>query len=333
MRGELRCQRHSPRLHQDRGPEGGSSLHPALISTFAEATVNTAKISYRFGSALKRRKNTIMSNQVNHNADAQKLMKEAKGFRLPNEWMPKGIKNLYFLGLALLSIRLFTHVIPGPWGYATSAVAVLAEGIALYSTHYFSRGSGAFRWALGLSGGCLLTFSIVHSTFSILDLNGAAAMYPELLERVDYYSHIVAFPLLAVLIGLSVIGICMTHPINRIRLKQAAEHTKIAIDRAEAASQLELMRSRAALQVAWLDYLREHNEREREYLKLLGEQIEIEEKKARMIAEISDPALQMRLKDELGLQTRQPFAAAGVNSGGEQNWHKTDGKWERRSRR
>ncbi|SRR6266511_376470 len=269
-----------------------------------------------------------VSYQGQHNPDKEKLMKEAKRFRLPVEWPPQTIKILFFIGLALLSVRLFTHLIPGFWGHATSAIAIIAEGVALYSSHYFSRASGKFRWALGFSGFFLLTFSIVHSTFSILDLNGAAALYPGLYERVNFYSHLVAFPLLAGLIGVSVIAICMTHPINRIRLKQAVEHTKIAVARAEAASQLELMRAQATLELAWLDHLREHNERENKYLELLQKKIEIEETKARMIAEISDPALRMRLTNEFA-QSRQPLTAAGVNSGQMQDWRQNSGRWER----
>jgi hypothetical protein len=249
-------------------------------------------------------------DQDQYISDKDRLTEEARRFRLPSEWMPQTFKVVFFIGLALLNVRLFTHVVPGWWGYATAAVAVMAEVIALYASHYFSRGSGWFRWALGLSGGCLLAFSIVHSTFSILDMNGAADLYPGVYERINFYSHVIAFPLLAGLLGLSVIGITMTHPINRIRLQQAAEHTEIAIARAKAASQLELMRAQATLHLAWLDHLREQNEREKVYLELLQELIAIEESKAQMIASVNDPALRRKLANELSFQAQKPFAAA-----------------------
>jgi hypothetical protein len=62
-----------------------------------------------------------------------------------------------------------------------------------------------------------MAFSLVHGTFSILDLIGVA----EISEAVRAYSRLVAFPLLAGLLGLAVIAISMTHPKNIVRLRQA----------------------------------------------------------------------------------------------------------------
>src|SRR5215510_15311547 len=143
-----------------------------------------------------------------HQADKQKLEAEAKDFRLPGEMLPQVFKCLFFTGLGVLNYRLFSHAVPGLWGQATGVVAVMAESIALYATHNFSRSAGLFRFALGASGFVLMAFSMVHGTFSILALIGAA----DVSATVTYYSRVVAFPLLAALLGVSVVAITMTRP-------------------------------------------------------------------------------------------------------------------------
>src|SRR5215510_11833191 len=164
----------------------------------------------------------------------------------------------YSHGLGVLNYRLFSHAVPGLWGQSTGVVAVMAEAIALYATHNFSRSAGLFRFALGASGFVLMAFSMVHGTFSILDLIGVA----DLSAAVQYYSRIVAFPLLAGLLGVAVVAITMTHPKNIIRLRQALAHTAIVIGRAKAASELELMRAQSVLDQARLDRQRERTKRE-----------------------------------------------------------------------
>src|SRR5215510_7354477 len=218
-----------------------------------------------------------LSRADQHQADKQKLEAEAKDFRLPGELLPQVFKYLFFVGLGFLNYRLFSHAVPGLWGQSTGLVAVMAEAIALYATHNFSRSSGLFRISLGLAGACLMAFSLVHGTFSILDLIGVA----EISEAVRAYSRLVAFPLLAGLLGVSVIAITMTHPKNIIRLKQALAHTAIVTGRAKAASELELMRSQSVLDQARLDQQRERTRREQEYLIEVEKLIQVEERKAR----------------------------------------------------
>jgi hypothetical protein len=121
------------------------------------------------------------------------LEAEARQFRLPSETLPQIFKYLFFVGLAFLNYRLFAHAVPGAWGQATGCVAVMAEAIALYSTHNYSRSSGLFRLSLGVAGVLLMAFSLIHGTFSILDLIGVA----DISDAVRYYSRVVAFPLLA----------------------------------------------------------------------------------------------------------------------------------------
>src|SRR5262245_18406471 len=124
----------------------------------------------------------------------------------------------------------------------------MAEAIALYSIHNFSRSAGVFRFYLGASGCVLMAFTVVLGRFSFLDLVRVASLS----ARIEYYSHVVAFPLLAALLGVSVVAITMTHPTYIIRLKQALAHMAIVTGRAQAASELELMRAQSILDQARL---------------------------------------------------------------------------------
>jgi hypothetical protein len=240
-----------------------------------------------------------------HQADLRALEDEARQFKLPSETLPQIFKYLFFAGLAFLNYRLFAHAVPGAWGQATGCVAVMAEAIALYSTHNFSRSAGLFRLSLGVAGVLLMAFSLVHGTFSILDLIGAA----NISATVHYYSRTIAFPLLSGLLGLAVIAITMSHPKNIVRLRQAFAHTHIAIGRAEAASELQLMRAQSVVEQARLDRQRERTRREAEYLQEVEKLIGVEERKRAMVAAISDPQLREALSRELGVEapkTAQP---------------------------
>jgi hypothetical protein len=103
------------------------------------------------------------------------------------------------------------------------------------------------------------------------------------------------------LLGLSVIAMTMTHPKNIVRLKQALAHTRIVIGRAEAASELELMRAQAVVEQARLDRQRERTRRESEYLIEVEKLIGLEERKRAMVSAISDPTLREALARELGV--------------------------------
>ena len=225
------------------------------------------------------------------------LESEAREFRTPSEILPQILKVIFFAGLGFLNYRLFSKTVPGFWGHATGVVAVMAEAIALYSTHNFSRSSGWFRLTLGLSGTVLMLFAIAHSTFSFLDLVGAAEVSP----TVHAYARLVAFPLLASLLGLSVVAITMTHPRNTVRLEQAAAHTATLTGRARAASTLSVMRAQAIIDAAQLEHQKEKNQRERELLAELAKQLRTEQEKIDLIAAIPHKDLREKLAHEFGI--------------------------------
>lgn len=241
-------------------------------------------------------------------AEKNKLENEAKNFKLPGEAGPQIVKYAVFIGLAFLNFRLFSELVPGPRGIATGVVAIVSEYLALYSFHNFSRSAGAFRVVLGLSGVALAAFSITHGAFSFFDMVGVAELGP----TIHWYSRMVAFPLLAALVAVSSIAMGLTHPVNLVRLKQAFAHTQIATGRAQAASELELMKAQAVIEQAKLDNQKERIRRESEYLESLGSLIAVEQKKRDMVAAIPDPELREALARELGIEV--PKSATSPSS-------------------
>lgn len=231
-------------------------------------------------------------------AELKKLDAEADQFKLPSETLPQFFKYVFFVGLAFLNFRLFSHTVPGAWGTATGIVAMIAECLAIYCSHYFSRAAGLFRYSLGICGALLMGFSLIHGSFSILDLIGVW----EYSEDIEFYSRVVAFPLLAGLIGLTVLALTMTHPNNMVRLREALAHTRIASDRAEAASDARMMRTRALIERARLETQKQRTETELEYVTELEKYIGVEAKKRRLIAGISDPDMRQAVAQDFGVK-------------------------------
>ena len=84
---------------------------------------------------------------------------------MPGESLPQVFKYLFFIGLGFLNYRLFSHAVPGLWGQATGVVAVMAEAIALYAAHNFSRSASLFRLSLGASGFVVLRQNSIYMYF------------------------------------------------------------------------------------------------------------------------------------------------------------------------
>jgi len=248
-------------------------------------------------------KNYFEKTEGKH-AEIKKLEGEADQFKLPSEGFPQVLKVIFFIGLACLNYRLFAHSIPGLWGQATGVVACMCEGLALYCLYYFSRSAGAFRLALGACGGVLMLFSLIHGTFSILDLMHISTLG----ATIKSYSH-VAFPVLAGLLGLSLIAITMSHPNSLVRLREALAHTKIVQSRAEAASDLKLMRTSGVIEDARLEHRQEQVKRQSAYLNTLKQYIGIEQEKRNLIASIPDPRLRQELAQEIGMDLSEHDSA------------------------
>lgn len=233
--------------------------------------------------------------------DQAVLRAEAKEFKTPGELLPQILKYIFFLGLAFLNFRLFYKTVPGLYGVAIGSLAILGEILAVYAIHNFSRSSGMHRIALGIGGGALCVFALTHSAFSFFDIVGDVPF----MNTVHIYARQYAFPILFGLIGLMAIALKMTHPKNQIRLAQAKAHSDILIDRAKAASELELLHSRSTIERANLDRLNEKIALDTEYLASLRQTIDNEQAKIEMVANIPEKPLREKIARDLGLDLAQ----------------------------
>lgn len=230
--------------------------------------------------------------------DERDLTSEAKQFKTPSEFFPKAVKVAFFIGLALLNVRLFHKLVPGNWGYAIGACAALAEGLAFYCLHNFSRAAGWFRLCLGLCGSALAAFTLGHSVFSFFDMIGVPVFAG---IDVHGYAQHYAFPILAVLLGGSAVALSMTHPKNLIRLVQAQAHTDIVVNRAQAASKLEITRAQSIIDNAELERERERAELEEKRLDLLQRTINAQNRRLRMLAGVENAEMRDAIARDMGI--------------------------------
>lgn len=264
-------------------------------------------------------------------SERRKLEAEAKQFKIPSEWFPQFCKYAFFFGLALLNLRLFMSTVPGIRGFFIGCVAIVSEALALYSLHNFSRSTGLFRLVLGCTFLALMIFAITHAYFSFIDMIGVY----ELSESTHDYARHYAFPILATLIGLCTTAICLTHPKNIVRLKQAESHTQAATARAEAASKLETLKVTSLTNAAELDYLRDKNAHEEEYVRELARHIEAAKGKMKLLSEIPDPALREAMAHDMGIDPKRLASSNAHSSPPPRTWESdyySDGKDEEYSR-
>jgi len=178
----------------------------------------------------------------------ERLDKEIGGFTLVGRggWITVA-KILVGCLLGYWNVKLFTDTIPGVSGRVTALVALSLEATALYCVHNFTRSLGLHKIMLGLFGVLLFVFSLAHATMSVIHANG----YRWGEEFIDFYSHVIAFPLLLILLTVSVVALSLTHWSGGV-MKDLAD-TRLAgmLDRARV-----LMRQSRMLDDQELVYLR-----------------------------------------------------------------------------
>jgi hypothetical protein len=241
-----------------------------------------------------------MNRQDSHDATMAEIEQEAKKFKIPGEGLPQAFKYIFFIGLAILNVRLFAHIVPGGWGYLVGLFAIMGEAMALYCAHYFSRTDGPLQLVLGIVGGALMIFSLVHGLASLFDMIGVVEF--GLNGTVATYSRVFAAPILGVILLVGSVLITLTHPKNIIRLKQAAAHMRVAIGRAEVASEMEVAKQQAILDNSKLERYRQKNRHEADLLEEVRATIQGEQRKKEMLAQIDDPEMREKFARDLGVK-------------------------------
>lgn len=240
------------------------------------------------------------------NADQQKREAEARADEVQNfdlvgpGGFPEVAKYLLFTLLGALNVRLFLSVVPGWWGIAISADAILFEIFALYCWHNLRRAAGLHGKWMARIAVIFTVLSVLHALASFYEMVHAFAGWPALGKPLYFYSHVVAFPLLFVSMIAAAAKLVSVHPAREIARTQAATQLDLQKGRAEILGQTAKMRGEAELSRAWLQFYEEKLETERKFLDFLRRVVSVEAEKAQLLAQIPDPATRRRMEELLG---------------------------------
>src|SRR5215510_2216595 len=110
------------------------------------------------------------------------------------------------------NIHFFLSLVGGFMGYLTAAVAAHVEITAVYCFHNHPRSLGRHKQALLVLSILLMAFSTIHAVFAMITYTG----YANGNEFVDFYSNVMALPIIVVLLTVTTMTLTMTHPKAKI---------------------------------------------------------------------------------------------------------------------
>lgn len=226
------------------------------------------------------------------------------------------VKYAVFGILAALNFRLFFTVVHGAWGLAIASEAVLFECFAVYAWNNQKRSADTHRRALIAIAVIFTMVSFVHASVSFYELIG---MGPSLGHPLQVYSHYVAFPLLFTLMMAGVCTLYYTHWSANAAKAQAKTQVDIAKDRADLLRRTAELRSKSELSRAELGHYEEEMQTEAQFIELLRKAVSMEQEKASLLSQISDPNARRRMAELLGRDLNQDGIADVLQSSTLQN--------------
>lgn len=221
--------------------------------------------------------------------------KEISGFTLVGRggWITIA-KTLVAGLLGYWNVRLFIDSIPGISGWITALVALSLEGTALYCVHNFTRSVKFHKAMLGLFGILLFAFSLAHATMSVIHSNG----YTWGKSTIDFYSHVVAFPLLLILLTVSIVTLSLTHWSGGIMKDLAATRLASMLNRARVLMQQSKMLDDQELVYLRAQVLEQDTQIQSDLIPVVRRRASIAEQLARLLESIDDLKLRAQLEDD-----------------------------------
>jgi hypothetical protein len=221
--------------------------------------------------------------------------KEIGGFTLVGRggWITAA-KILVGCLLGYWNVKLFTDAIPGPSGWVTALVALSLEATALYCVHNYTRSLNLHKFMLGLFGVLLFLFSLAHATMSVIHANG----YEWGQEFIDFYSHVIAFPLLLILLTVAVVALSLTHWSGEVMSKLAETRLASMLNRAQVLMQQARMLDDQELVYLRAQQLEQDTQIRSDLIPVVRHRAEIGEQRARLLESIDDPDLRVQLESD-----------------------------------
>lgn len=205
--------------------------------------------------------------------------------------------------LGVFNFSLFSHAIPGVKGVLAGLVAVAVEGTALYCVLNFPRSIDKHKEILGTWGKRLFSFSLVHGTLSFIH-SAAAVIDNEIFKSFDFYilfySHLIAFPAMLILLSISVSKIIMHHWSGET-LKQLAASRLIALkSRSEALIEQSQMRDQNEMARLRAEIFAEQAQIQADLMPIVRRFVSLREQRDRLVKEIDDPLLREQIVRDVG---------------------------------
>ncbi len=212
--------------------------------------------------------------------------------------------------LAAWNANLFINTIPGRMGYFTAFVAVNLEGTALYCVHNYTRSVDDHKKWLGRFAVILGLFSLTHAVFAVIHYTGYGDG-----SFIKFYSHVVALPLIVILLSVTVATLTMTHWSAEVIEDLAASKLENLTDRARVLteeSRLLAAHELARLKAGLFD---QETQLKAELVPIVARRIEASGELERMIEEINDPLLRREIRRDFeSLSSRLPETAPATPS-------------------
>lgn len=182
---------------------------------------------------------------------------------------PQLAKYVLFAALIALNIRLFVTTIGGVWGSVVAGAAVMSGCFAVYCWNRVDKSKGSHLWTMrGLAAGFTI-LELVHATASVWELT--VGIDGEAKTWAVWYSHKVAFPVMAFSIVAGFAAHRYTFWTAEINQARAESRITIAVERARLETEKARLSNDEALALANLEHLQRMQKIEAETRALIAQ--------------------------------------------------------------
>jgi hypothetical protein len=208
--------------------------------------------------------------------------------------------------LAVWNANLFVSTIPGWMGRFTAFVAINLELTVLYCVHNYTRSVDDHKKWLGRFAVILGLFSLAHAVFAIIHYTGYAGPSP----FIDFYSHVIALPLIVILLSVTVATLAMKHWSAEVIIDLAVSKLESLKNRARVLTERHRLLDAQELSGLKAELFDQETALKTELIPIVSRRIEASERLERMIEEIDDPLLKREVRRDFDALTSRPPAAS-----------------------
>lgn len=201
--------------------------------------------------------------------------------------------------LAVWNGHLFISTIRGKMGVFTAAVAISLEITALYCVHNYTRSVGGHKAWLGRFAVILGGFSLVHAVIAIVDYTGYAAQTAWISAGMAFYSHVLALPIIVVLLAVTTATLSMKHWSAEVMLELADSKLESLRNRSTVLTEQHRLLDAFALSELKASLFDQETQLKVKLIPVVQRRIDAGEELEEMIKGVSDEELRRMIRAEL----------------------------------